>query len=977
MICMLIRFNYYVLKRAFVSLLITLFFLLPGQIFAADCVLSPYSGRAALNEFFKDKTTMAENDNDFIEIKILDTSISQTTFENWSIQICEFDDTGNQQDGDGCSGSVSVSTFTDKSSPWIVLKSTTSANIGLYINFKTGFDAVLRDESGYVIDYISVDGRNAVETLLGCSVTGLPFDYQASSPGASDKFIFRTPDGTGDWDSAPSASAPATENNSNDTAPDGSTPPVVSIANVTVNKGDIATFTFELQSTARTYDITILYETRNGTAIAGTDYTYTTGTATIPAGSTSVSVGVQTNASSTSSTVYFYLYLSNAVNATLENHFPTGTILDRSLHHIEIHHDGSALTCEPESITLRACANSDCSISYTGDVSVTLSPTGWVGGDTQIISGGSGTLPLRHSVAEAVTLAVSSSSPVVSNATRCLNTATGAASCILTYYDTGFIYSIPTQTSCQTSVAITVSAVRKDATTQLCIPSFADRPETINFWAGYTNPTTINSQLTLNNGTTNYALATSSPGTDVPLSFNPSGQATITLNYPDAGQLTLNSRFDGAAGGPEAGLVMTGATTYVTKPAKLYVYSPDANADCESGDASCSAFTPAGSSFNLKVRGACDDVASTLTPNFIHNGITLTQHLIAPAGGDPGTLGVTSTNIVDADNGEATITTQSISEVGVFTIEASLGGTNYFGETVIGTTLLNTSANIGRFYPAYFDVGLLHSCNDDAFTYSGQSFTVNVTAYNAALIPQKTLNYDAGFVKNPVISNTVVTAAAATLTNNTLDSSHFTNGFGTRNDIYYSFDIKDTPAEMISLRAEDSDTVSSSGHIEPTTEVRSGRVNIENAFGSELRDLAVPTTVQYYDGSRYVTNTLDSHCTALTLALSDPDLTDSLTIGTGATGETCIRDDAGLSGPSNCTAVLGEQYVEPPASGNFNLWLKAPGAGHTGYMDVTGTVVPVWLQYNWNGAGLTNPSGRAAFGLFRGDDRIIYWREQY
>ena len=138
----------------------------------------------------------------------------------------------------------------------------------------------------------------------------------------------------------------------------------------------------------------------------------------------------------------------------------------------------------------------------------------------------------------------------------------------------------------------------------------------------------------------------------------------------------------------------------------------------------------------------------------------------------------------------------------------------------------------------------------------------------------------------------------------------------------------------------------------------------------------MPVTVEYFDGSSYVTNTLDSNCTGITLALSDPDGTDTLTAGTGSTGETCIRDDAGLSGTGNCSAVAGEQFIEPSASGDFNTWLKAPEASYTGYIDINGTV-DSWLQYDWSGAGLTNPSGRAAFGLYRGDDRIIYWREQY
>lgn len=296
-----------------------------------------------------------------------------------------------------------------------------------------------------------------------------------------------------------------------------------------------------------------------------------------------------------------------------DTHTCTGSGLD----HIEIQHDGSALTCEPESITVRTCANVSCSLLYTGSVSVTLSPSGWVGGNTQTISGGSATLQLRNTTAQTINLAVSSSAPLASGSTVCLNTATGSSSCALTFYDTGFIYTIPTQTSCSSS-SVTISAVRLDNTSQRCVPSFQNRSTNVNFWTTYISPTTGTRTLILNNETSNFNLATSSPGTSVPLSFNSNGQANVTLTYNDAGQLTLNSQFVGS--GSETGLVMNGATTYVTKPYKFYVYSDDANSDCVGAGATCSVFKRAGENFNLKIRAACVD--NTVTPNFQLSGVT-------------------------------------------------------------------------------------------------------------------------------------------------------------------------------------------------------------------------------------------------------------------------------------------------------------------------------------------------------------------
>ncbi|VAX08160.1 MSHA biogenesis protein MshQ [hydrothermal vent metagenome] len=662
--------------------------------------------------------------------------------------------------------------------------------------------------------------------------------------------------------------------------------------------------------------------------------------------------------------------LSQAEIATIMAETHACTIIS-TLDHIEIQHDGSALTCEPESITLRTCADASCSTLYTGDVSVTLSPTGWIGGDTQTITGGTSILQLRHTTVETVTLDVSSSSPSENFATSCLNTSDSSSSCSLAFYDSGFIYSIPTQISCEKSASITVSAVRKDDASQQCVPTFANRNETINFWTQYESPGTGTNVLTLDNGTNDYPLATDPPGTGVLLSFDGNGQATINVTYPDAGRLSLHSQFDGS--GSEAGLVMAGSTMWVTKPAMLHVTTTPS---CNSDYGNCNTFAVAGSGFALTVSAACADY--TVTPNFVHDTISLTHSIVDPAGSN-GLLGINGTSI--ASGGEVTINNQSISEVGVFKIKAALGS-NYLEEAVIGDDTVNTSEGIGRFYPSYFTVSRVQSCDIDNFTYSDHPFiTVGVKVFNS--LGAQINNYISVFVRSPSISDNGTSGGS--FSNNTFDSSNFTIPIGSGDNgtlagVAYTFDNKNTVSTDIPLLVTDTDGVNGSA---PVINVYSGRLNIENAFGSELDDLAVPVTVQYFNGNSYVTNALDSNCSTISLSLSDPDATDSLTAGTGGSaGQTCLWDDDAESGSNNCSASsilpgpVSEQFAEPPVAGNFNSWLKAPGAGNTGNMDITGTA-PVWLQYDWNGGGLIDPGGRASFGLFRGDDRIIYWREQF
>lgn len=647
------------------------------------------------------------------------------------------------------------------------------------------------------------------------------------------------------------------------------------------------------------------------------------------------------------------------------------------LHHIEIMHDGNALTCNPEAITVRTCATADCSTLFTNNVSVNLTPTGWVGGDTQNVSNGSSTFQLRHTVPEIITLGVSNSNPAATNLASCFNTSDSSTSCSLNFRDTGFIYTIPNQISCTASNTINIAAVRKDLTTQQCIPAFANRNENINFWSSYVSPASGTNQVTLNNGSNNYLLDTATPGTAIPLNFDANGETNVTLTYPDAGQLTLNSQFSGTA--TESGLVMTGNATYATKPAKFYVYSDDVNSDCASASLACSPFRQAAQGFNLKVRAACAD--NTATPNFVHNGITLTHNLVAPVAGNPGTIGIANTSIGAGENGEHTISNQSVSEVGVFSFTAQLDNTtNYFGETVIGNAGSNTSVNVGRFFPSYFDVTRIHGCAAGAFTYSGQPFSVTATAYNANDILTQNYSGALGFAQPTTLSHE---GDVTNFSNNVIPAASFsavTPGAGTRNDVLYTFPLKETAPVSINLRAIDTDNVSSIGHTEESTDIHSGRISISNAFGSELIDLSVPATIQHYDGTDFVSFATDV-CTTMSLSLAKVD--GALNVGNGgAAGDTCIWDDVGNSGANNCSAagVLPGpallQYTEPPAAADFNLYLKPPGAGFTGNVDVTGNV-DNWLQFDWNGTGLTDPTGRATFGIYRGDDRIIYWRERF
>lgn len=693
-----------------------------------------------------------------------------------------------------------------------------------------------------------------------------------------------------------------------------------------------------------------------------------------------------------------------------------------NLHHFQIEHDGTALTCNPETITVRACADSSCSSVYGGSANVTLTPSGWVGGDTQTISGGTGTLQLRQGATQTVTLGISSSAPAASSAVTCLNTATAATTCALSYYDTGFIYTLPAQTACTTSSAITVNAVRLDNTSQLCVPSFQNRSATVNFWTSYANPNTGTRSLTLNNGTTNYSLATASPGTGVPLSFNGSGQANITLNYNDAGQLTLNSRFTGS--GTESGLIMNGASSYVTAPYKFYVYSDDANSDCAGAVATCSAFKRAGENFNLKLRAACAD--NSVTPNFQLPGVTVSHINVAPAISQ-GVLGTSSVNFVAADNGEHLITAQTVSEVGSFTFTAAAPVTGYFG-LAIGTPALNTSVDIGRFFPDHFcllnntltnrtDSNTAASCTD-GFNYLDEDLDLRFSLKAQAMgqvctAADVTQNYHSTWSKmnTPFTENTTlpnetgkwnlaaVNDPAGTPTNlnarieintaaSTPASGQFTNG---QVDVLARLNINrlgsapnytaETPFTLVALGINPTDTdnvridttnltIGSDTYRQTaSTALYFGRLSNDNAYGPETT--ALPMWAQ----SQYCSAIAAGECSAWLPKTDDSCTLYSVTAPAGtALGNATAGDGQGYyyraapsvsSGTYNYTAASGRVHVPDSLRHSAGWQLFYTAAGNGGDYVIPFAVHP-YLRIN---------SGTASFGQFRGDDRIIYWRE--
>jgi MSHA biogenesis protein MshQ len=291
---------------------------------------------------------------------------------------------------------------------------------------------------------------------------------------------------------------------------------------------------------------------------------------------------------------------------------------------------------------------------------------------------------------------------------------------------------------------------------------------------------------------------------------------------------------------------------------------------------------------------------------------------------------------------------------------------------------------VGPFRPHHFEVTVTPACGGSAgFTYAGQPFGVTVTAFNGLAPAGVTLNYDGtgntspNFAKNVTLSEATALGVGS-LTGTAVASTQFTSGVANASPTY-GFTSKQTAPQSLVVRAADTDAVSSSGYAEGSTALRSGRLRLFNAFGSEKSALQMQLQAEHWSGSVWALNSLDS-CT---------------TVAPGAVALSNYRNGQGGTGSWTTTASTSGAL----SGGRGTLTLAAPSGGSIGSVDValnlgsgagadqsclsahpstTGAAVP-WLRSQNGSCAATwdrDPSARASFGLYSPETRkTVHVRE--
>ena len=337
---------------------------------------------------------------------------------------------------------------------------------------------------------------------------------------------------------------------------------------------------------------------------------------------------------------------------------------------------------------------------------------------------------------------------------------------------------------------------------------------------------------------------------------------------------------------------------------------------------------------------------------------------------------------------------------------------NYLNRS--GFTIPSTFSKVGRFYPAYFEITETEWDYPEnqgqvagSYVYMGQEFTnvkFEVTAYNA--LSGEADNYG-NFDKSLKASFSLVGdhADRLNITDVDLNASHWNGGAlwhvsnlnhaviwskkeataSTRNRTTEAdgpFNISGnsnsvTTALGLKISGEDPVTFSKDLEIKDAElltqpDVRYGRMVLDSVGTSVGRDVSVPLRVEYWNGNSFVISDTDNattfngaHYCKQTIWPESSSASDSALSGDNLGGIDSGVDRHNLKATANTNNPALREQVR------FWLTLADDKASSNCSLGSPANEQP-WLQYNWRGLGDEDPSTVVTFGIYRGNDRVIF-----
>ncbi|OUR77237.1 hypothetical protein A9Q75_15380 [Colwellia psychrerythraea] len=892
---------------------------------------SQYMSKATLNEAGK---------VGFIEIKLLDNSISASTYTTWKVKVCKKQGKINK-----CTSELPLSSST--SLPYIVVLTS-------FIPNNKAFDILLIDGSGDTIDYLSV-GSYALQNGSSCALNY----WEASTSNSHD--YRRMPDGTGDWGNAGNGNSGGnTGGGSND-----GTPPSV-IDHFEIDTLDGQGITCEADQ-----------------------------------------IIIKACADASCNTVN-----PDAVDVKLS----INGVEDKT---VTVSGNNGTTTSYPFITVGQASLSLDQTYKCTNSPGITpcnveFKDSGFIISDIPMqISGKSSSEGFN-----ATTLSL-----------RAVETNTTTGSCIGTFpNDTDVAVNLSYSCAggdCKDLLALSNNGnsynLTKTATSQdLYFSTGSTAIFTLNY--PHAGKFIINAQKDVE--------VEDSDGSKIIKDFSVSSNAFVERPFGIKLDFSNDSNDSKALAESSGGLIDTGGSPF-KKAGESFTLTATAMQWVSGQDETGAGSVPDGIPDDFVVFNK-----NTLKANNFAGGeVTINNTLLLPNPGNNPVLNIIESNSFNASTSSLN-NKYSFDEVGIIELNSTLASNDYLGAGDILGKVTNvgrfTPAYFTQTVESHGSLNAYHYSSCDPITndwaYAGQTRElsgvsvgaisykeapiINITAYN--LKDGITQNYtEPDFMKlvkggiditAPVADDEElrlpIVAGEKIMLSSVMNRGEDPVVTTTKGVVSYTFNelddfvyehtkhskIKPFPAKIPFLvtRVEDGDKINlyagsktditaTQKVITPGVEIRFGRWLLENSYGPETSNLPVSMFTQIFDGTTFINNK-EENCLV-------PEVGDIENTGNVGDGEMDLWHYrlADIGVPDNLLPSHTSPNVEAKkfVSGIYQfLFFLAPGDGRQGSLSFE-YQVPPWLQYDWNNdeSFTNNPTSTLTFGIYRGNDRIIYQRE--
>ena len=651
--------------------------------------------------------------------------------------------------------------------------------------------------------------------------------------------------------------------------------------------------------------------------------------------------------------------------------------------------DNKGSSCAAKEITLKACADVNCDLIYSQPSTVSLSPQNsnnfeWSGSDVVSFTGQI-SLALDSLKGNDTKLATLGETP--SSQLRCFigGKDVGIEGCKINFEDDGLVFKNLTDNN--TTIVTQLSGKPSDQgfnsktyAVEACGNSEFLKNKIVDVDLNYSCSSSSNcsNKLALSNNNNTYELGLT-PET-VALQFDGNSRAEFSVQYPDAGELSLSGTITDRTS------ISGSSNIFKVRPFGFAMdilndSGTSTNLNGYANSANGTLLKRTGEDFVVGLRTVqwvdgedsnndgvpdnFDDLANNNTAEHFTGTVTLAPQQRLPAGGTTGALSTSS--VLFDDEGKVNVSL-NYDEVGTISINAQ---STYLTDT----TVLGKVNNVGRFAPSNFALSgsVDAACTaSGAFTYFDQpladvSFSLTALNHNGS----RTVNYYDGFDKltnlslqvehagsllNRLANTSAITwpqnASAGQISYADSDIAFSRLSGATLDGAYLDANIV-LVAQSSQLDGANFNGLTCSGtcvaDIGGAVSFAYGRATLINNYGGADEALLLPMRTQYWDGNNWRINSYDS-CTGF----EHDNINDN-------SGELVSSENGNLS-EGAYEVGTGMRVSSPNGAGNYPV-----------------TYTPdAWLLWDWDGDGQADnpPSATLTYGVYRGNDNIIYKREQ-